>query len=164
MDTSGQATSRHRRAAATILACLFVTSTVGCNSEKAIAERGVRAAGRKLKGGGNAALPFDYIIWYGAVDIDRKHIAIWAMLGGEAEKLLPPYMGFRNGAPLPEAPTRDGYRPAPIDSATMRTIDEMRHIIEAELQQAGRGGLLPWVGFEAESRVARAGGAFHYFK
>ena len=109
-------------------------------------------------------MPFDYIIWYGAVDIDTKYATVWTMLGGRAENLLPPYVGFRDGAPDPEAPTRDGPRPVPLDPVAVGIMKEMRGVIEAELRRAGWQGVVPWVGFEAASRVARAGGPWRYFK
>ena len=137
---------------------------VSCNHKERVLDRGTQSAGRKLKGQGGPSLPFDYIICYGVVDIDPKHATVWAMLGGRADVLLPPYLGFRKGAPLPEAPTPAGRRPATLDPVTLRTITDMRDVIATELQLAGWQGVVPWIGFEAESRVAGAGGAFHYFK
>ena len=115
-------------------------------------------------GKGTAALPFDYIISYGAVDIDRKYATVWLMLGRDAERLLPPWTGFRNGSAQPEQSTSDGYKPVPLDDATLKAIDAMRGVVDAEVRKAGWTGTLPWVGFESTARVDRAGGPYRYFK
>jgi hypothetical protein len=135
-----------------------------CNSPRRVLDRGTDRARRALKARAGVEMPFAYMISYGAVDIDPKYATVWTMLGGRAEELLSPYVGFRDGAPEPEASTPDGFRPVRLDPVALNIVKEMRDVIAAEFDRAGWRGVVPWVGFEAESRVDRAGGAYFYFK
>ena len=58
-----------------ILGCVLVCGVASCNSPNRILDRGIHGARRALTGRGGDAIPFDYIIWYGAVDIDKKYVA-----------------------------------------------------------------------------------------
>ena len=162
-----QGVRQTKEAMRTARTLLWMTSAVALlaacaknDSPKGILDRGIGSARQALKDRSGGQLPFEGIFWYGAVDSDPGYATVWVLMGGNAESVLPPWTGFRNSGP--DLETGNEHSPVPLDPITSRKLNEMRQVIETELHRAGWSGVVPWVGFEAHTRVAREG--YRYFK
>ncbi|WP_143194043.1 hypothetical protein [Micromonospora sp. CB01531] len=113
-------------------------------------DRAVKRARRELARGGTDL--FSSVFWYGAVDIDRKHLVVWVLLAGSPSRLPAWYFPSKD---------RADYR---YDPELLAEIERMRDTVVACFAQEG------WpdservdVGFDSEARVTDGGG-WHYFK
>jgi len=139
------------------------SSPAAPNTEQAI-KTAVDAATLALRGTTTERMPFCYITWYGAIDIDPKYATVWVVLGGDAESLLPPNMGFRAGESDPVAWAGETYRAAKLEEDVLKLLVKLRTVVTLEFEKAGWPGPIPWLGFEAASRLAASGGGYSYFK
>jgi hypothetical protein len=112
--------------------------------------RAVKRARRELAHGSTGL--FSSVFWYGAVDIDRKHLVVWVLLAGSPSRLPAWYF------PSKERADRE------YDADLLAEIGRMRETIVACFSREG------WpdaeridVGFDSETRVTDGGG-WHYFK
>lgn len=91
-------------------------------------------------------------MWYGAVDIDRKHLVVWVLLAGSPSRLPAWYFPSKDRTDSQYAPE------------LLAEIERMRETVVGCFDREG------WpdaegvdVGFDSDARVAD-GGAWHYFK
>lgn len=112
--------------------------------------RAVKRARRELARG--STKHFSSVFWYGAVDIDRKHLVVWVLLAGPPSRL-----------PVWYFPNKDR-ADRQYDAELLAEIERMRDAIVVCFAREG------WadpehidVGFDSETRVADGGG-WRYFK
>ncbi|MFI7431669.1 hypothetical protein ACIBPB_32300 [Micromonospora sp. NPDC049836] len=113
-------------------------------------DRAVKRARRELARGSTGL--FSSVFWYGAVDIDRKHLVVWVLLAGSPSGLPAWYFPSKARA------DRE------YDADLLAEIERMRETVVACFSREG------WpdaeridVGFDSETRVTDGGG-WHYFK
>lgn len=115
-----------------------------------VANRAVKEARRTLR----RTLPdLDHVFWYGAVDIDPRHLVVWVLLQGPADEL--PEWFF---------PTGDEVRDTAAAKGRSDELSAVAATVRGVFADAG------WpdphtvdVGFDSAERVAESGG-WVYFK
>jgi hypothetical protein len=115
------------------------------------ADRAVGRAKRQLKE--TAPDLVQDVFFYGAVDIDPKHLVVWVILKGDPDS-LPEWFFLSDSEPDDEA-------------AAKGLLPDMRHATSVVRDQLARvrwpDANLVRVGFDSDERVGRAGG-WQYFK
>lgn len=92
------------------------------------------------------------MFWYGAVDIDRKHLVVWVLLAGRPSRL-----------PVWYFPKKD-HADRQYDAELLAEIERMRDTVVACFAREGWADPeIIRVGFDSETRVADGGG-WQYFK
>ena len=93
------------------------------------------------------------VIWYGAVDLNVKHLVVWVILKGPPEEL--PKWFFPSGDPRLDEPQAKG---------KLDQLNAMAATVRGAFAKQGwpnAAGI--HVGFESDERVAESGG-WEYFK
>jgi hypothetical protein len=129
------------------------------NSKKAIVKRAVRRARRLLHS--RQAPEFDakvdYLLWYGAVDIDPKHCVVWIILSGPDSQLIPAMLiPAREEKSLRRARDHLSFRDC-------QWLEELAAVVEGEFRACGWEWATPKIGIESAERV-KLGGGFSYFR
>lgn len=122
------------------------------------ADRAVESASNLLRG----RFPDQVasVFWYGAVDIDTKHLVVWVILKGSAET-LPKWFFPPTGEP-PWGTVPDPMTQLPEDLRTLIS-EAVTMIREAFAQEKWPQASGVKVGFESDERVEAEGG-WAYFK
>jgi hypothetical protein len=129
------------------------------NPKKAIAKKAVRRA-RKLLYSRQAPefdAKVDYLLWYGAVDIDPKYCVVWIILSGRDSTVVPAMlMPARDEKSLRRA--REHLSPKDC-----QWLEEVAAVVEGEFRACGWEWQTPNIGIESSERV-KFGGGFSYFR
>ncbi|MFE9693685.1 hypothetical protein [Micromonospora sp. NPDC005806] len=113
-------------------------------------DRAVKRARRELARGVTGL--FSSVFWYGAVDLDRKHLVVWVLLAGSPSQLPAWYFPSKDRADCQ------------YDAELLAEIKRMREAVVACFDREGwRDAERVDVGFDSEARV-RDGCGWHYFK
>ncbi len=103
--------------------------------------RGLSAPGLSMK--------VDQLFWYGAIDINAKHLVVWTLLESPDALQLPPYFD-------PTMPRKDE-----VSVAAANWLRTLADVVRQELRTAG--WRTPFaVAIESTQRVARSGGFVHF--
>ena len=129
------------------------------NSKKAIAKKAVSRARKLLRS--RRAPEFDakvdYLLWYGAVDIDPKHCVVWILLNGPESQHVPAML-----MPVREEKSQRRAREK-LSVKDCQWLEELAVVVEGEFSASGWKWPTPNIGIESSERV-KLGGGFHYFR
>ena len=128
-------------------------------SAQQIARRAVRDAKRALRSqrAPRADIAFDHIFWFGAVDINPKHCAVWLIFKGSDQKLIPRWL-----MPLLDAESQQRAR-ASLTPEDCRWLADLAESVVQKFRARGWEWTTPHIGAESLDRVTDGGG-FFYFK
>jgi hypothetical protein len=134
-----------------------VGMTTGWTRATAVADEMVEGAravviGRKCPSGSLRDVEVTTIFYYGAVEIDTRHLTIWVLLEGAPPGELPTWWSPESSAP--------GSSDAECDSWLRGLATEIRSLLNAVDWPDGSHAT---VLFDSDERV-REGGGFFYFK
>src|SRR5262245_21639380 len=129
------------------------------NSKKRIAKRAVRRAQNILRSRQAPAFnaKVDYLLWYGAVDIDPKHCVVWIILSGSDSDLVPAML-------MPARSEKARLRATEyLSPQDCQWLEDLAAVVENEFRACGWEWQTPNIGIESAERVNRGGG-FSYFR
>lgn len=92
------------------------------------------------------------VIWYGAVDIDVKHLVVWVVLNGPSDEL--PEWFF---------PSRNLAVDQPLAKGKLDEVTAMSAVVRRAFAEHNWPRPDVRVGFDSDERIAESGG-WHYFK
>ncbi len=128
------------------------------NPKKTIAKKAVRRAQKLLRS--RQAPEFnakvDYLLWYGAVDIDPKYCVVWIILSGPDSELIPAML-----MPARDEKSRRRATEA-LSPKDCQWLEELAAAVEREFRACGWEWQTPNIGIESAERVKRGGGFFYF--
>jgi hypothetical protein len=129
------------------------------NPKKTIVKKAIRRARKLLRSRQAPAFnaKVDYLLWYGAVDIDPKYCVVWIVLSGPDTELIPAML-------MPVSDEKSKRRASEhLSPKDCLWLEELTAAVVEEFRACGWEWQTPSIGIESAERVKRGGG-FNYFR